>query len=156
MEGKSGPRTQEVAAALCGLMAVEHLAKHFKTQISLRNRYKKGPRGVSDAGVWAFAWLRLGLSLFISENTALGLGLGGFGVLAASPCPLSFGLWLVTPLGTGGKVGTGVSISRCEWSQEPEVTPCLLGRRRARQQPTCKTSGLLGSANSGEKGALRG
>ena len=45
---KGGPRVQEVAATLCRLMTVKHLAKHFKTWLSPRNRYRKIPRGVSE------------------------------------------------------------------------------------------------------------
>lgn len=41
---------QEVAAVVCGLLALEHLAEHFKTQMSSRNRHETVPQGVSDTG----------------------------------------------------------------------------------------------------------
>lgn len=51
---KGGSGVQEVAVVLCGLMSMEQLAEHFRTQISRRDRYKKVPRGISDTVVWSF------------------------------------------------------------------------------------------------------
>lgn len=76
---KGGSRVQEVAAVLCRLLAVEHLAEHFETQMSPRNRYKKVPQAVSDTGAWAFFCLRLSLPPFVSEYAAFPLRRTGVG-----------------------------------------------------------------------------
>lgn len=62
-----------------GLLALEHLTEHFKTQMSLRNRHKTVPQGVSDTGAWGFFRLRLILPPFIFGYAAFPLGRAGLG-----------------------------------------------------------------------------
>lgn len=90
------PGVPEVAATVCGLLALEDLAEHFKSQMSSRNRHKTVPQGVSGTGVWGFLRLRLILPPFIFEYAAFPLGGAGVGgdsgsslslhVLSASVC----------------------------------------------------------------------
>lgn len=68
---------QEVAAMIPGLLALERLAEHFKTQMSSRNRHKTDPQGVSDTGGWGFFCIRLSLPPFIFESAAFPLGKAG-------------------------------------------------------------------------------
>lgn len=73
------PGVPEVAATVCGLLPLEDLAEHFKSQMSSRNRHKTVPQGVSGTGAWGFFRLRLILLPFIFEYAAFplrGLGLG--------------------------------------------------------------------------------
>lgn len=73
------PGVQEVAAMICSLLALEHLAEHFKTQMSSRNRHRTVPQGVSDTGAWGFFCFWLSLPPFISESAAFPLGRAGVG-----------------------------------------------------------------------------
>lgn len=83
MAGLGGRRGElgvlEVAAMIYGLLALEHLAGHFKTQMSSRNRHKTVPQRVSDTGTWGFFCFRLILPPFIFEYAAFPLGRAGDG-----------------------------------------------------------------------------